>query len=70
MPELSLSNSIAGMLFSGAGFVAFIYGKRMHCWAPMVCGIALMMLPLFVTDLALLIMSALLSATAIVFRHN
>lgn len=70
MPEFSVSNTIAGFLFSSIGFVAFVYGKRMHCWTPMLCGIGLMMLPLFLTNLALLISSAVLSIAAIVFRHS
>lgn len=70
MPELSWSNFVAGLLFSSAGFVAFIYGKRMHCWAPMFCGIALMMLPLFVDDVVLLLTSAAFAAAAIIFRHS
>lgn len=36
----------------------------------MLCGLALMMLPLFVADIALLISSALLSTVALVFRHS
>ena len=52
------------------GFVAFTYGKRMRHWTPMICGLILMLLPLFVADLALLLTSALLGATAIVFRHS
>jgi hypothetical protein len=70
VPEMSLSNVIAGLIFSGLGFVVFTYGKRMNFWVPMFCGIGLMMLPLFVDDLPLLITSAALGAVAIIFRHN
>ena len=42
----------------------------MRQWTPIICGLILMLLPLFVADLALLLMSALLGATAIVFRHS
>lgn len=36
----------------------------------MLCGLALMMLPLFLADLALLIASAVISAAAVVFRNS
>lgn len=70
MPALSLPNCIAGLVFSSFGVVAFAYGKRMSCWTPMVCGIALMMLPLFLANAALLITSTVLGTVAIVFRHS
>jgi hypothetical protein len=70
VPEMSLPNIVAGLVFSGFGFVVFTYGKRMGYWIPMFCGIALMMLPLFVDDMALLVTSAALGAIAIIFRHS
>jgi hypothetical protein len=70
MPDAFTANCIGGLVFSGLGFVAFTYGKRMRHWTPMICGLILMLLPLFVADLALLLMSALLGATAIIFRHS
>ena len=63
-------NSVAGVVFSAFGFIVFTYGKRMKYWTPMLCGLALMLLPLFLADLALLISSALLGTAAIVFRHS
>ncbi len=30
--------------------VAFVYGKRMHVWRPMLIGLALMIYPYFVED--------------------
>ena len=70
MPDAFTANCIGSLVFSGLGFVAFTYGKRMRHWIPMICGLTLMLLPLFVEDLALLITSALLGAAAIVFRHS
>ena len=70
MPDAFTANCIGSLVFSGLGFVAFTYGKRMRHWTPMICGLVLMLLPLFVADLALLLTSALLGATAIVFRHS
>jgi len=43
-------NLIGGLVFGSIGFVAFIYGKRMNLWKPMLCGIALMVYPYFVSD--------------------
>jgi len=43
-----------GLLFSSIGFVAFVYGKRLSRWKPMLCGIALMVYPYFIADAALL----------------
>lgn len=70
MPNSFIVNSVAGVVFSAFGFIVFTYGKRMRYWTPMLCGLALMLLPLFVADLALLISSTLLGIAAIVFRHN
>ncbi|MEA3188398.1 MAG: hypothetical protein QOD99_2228 [Chthoniobacter sp.] len=44
------ANLIAGLLFSGIGFVAFVYGKKMTLWKPMVVGILLMGYPYFIYD--------------------
>ncbi|MBV9010131.1 MAG: hypothetical protein JO354_13360 [Verrucomicrobia bacterium] len=70
MPALSLSNFIGGLIFSSIGFVAFTYGRRMGYWIPMLCGIGLMVLPLFADDALLFVASAVLCATAVVFRHS
>ena len=70
MPASFIVNSVAGVVFSAFGFIVFSYGKRMRYWTPMLCGLALMLLPLFVADLALVISSALLGTAAIVFRHS
>ena len=70
VPEFSLTNIVAGLVFSGLGFVVFIYGKRMSYWVPMFCGIGLMMLPLFIADVPLLITSTVLGTIAIVFRNS
>ena len=70
VPDFFSLNCIAGVLFSAFGFVVFTYGKRMRYWTPMLCGLALMLLPLFVADVALLVGSTLLGIAAIVFRHT
>jgi hypothetical protein len=50
MLVFSAANLLAGLIFGSIGFVAFAYGKRMHLWTPMFCGIALMIYPYFVSD--------------------
>ena len=70
VPDFFSLNCVAGVVFSAFGFIVFTYGKRMKYWTPMLCGLALMLLPLFLADLALLITSAVLGTAAIVFRHT
>lgn len=69
MSALFTANCVASVVFSAFGFIVFTYGKRMRYWTPMLCGLGLMLLPLFVADVALLISSAILGTAAIVFRH-
>ncbi|MGB8803442.1 MAG: hypothetical protein WCC93_00845 [Chthoniobacterales bacterium] len=70
VPDFFSLDCVAGVVFSAFGFIVFTYGKRMKYWTPMLCGLALMLLPLFVADLALLVSSASLGTAAIVFRHT
>lgn len=44
---------LVGFLVSGAGFVAFTYGKRQRRLPQMLAGVALMVMPYFVESLAL-----------------
>jgi hypothetical protein len=39
---------LGSILFGAVGFVAFVYGKKMALWKPMVIGITLMTYPYFV----------------------
>jgi hypothetical protein len=69
MPVFSSANFIGGMLFGSIGFVAFIYGKRMHVWKPMLLGLALMAYPYFVeNDIALFAIGAVGTAALFLFR--
>jgi hypothetical protein len=70
MPVFSGANLIGGLLFGSIGFVAFIYGKRMHVWKPMFLGLALMVYPYFVTDdLMLFVIGAVGTAALFLFRE-
>lgn len=44
-----------GLLFGSIGLGFFIYGKKQQAIVPLVCGIALMVFPYFVTGTAWLV---------------
>ncbi len=69
MPTLTASAIIPGFLFGSIGFVAFVYGKRMHAWKPMFLGLGLMAYTYFVSD-ALIVygIGAVLTAALFFFR--
>src|SRR6478752_5699969 len=70
MPVFSGANLIGGLLFGSIGFVAFIYGKRMHVWKPMFLGLALMAYPYFVAnDIALFVIGVIGTAALFLFRE-
>ena len=48
--NISIGSIVAGLIFGGVGFVAFVYGKKQALWKPMAIGIALMAYPFFVAD--------------------
>ena len=69
MPVLNGANLIGGLLFGSIGFVAFVYGKRMHVWKPMFLGLALMAYPYFVANnIALFAIGLAGTATLFLFR--
>ena len=69
MPSFSGAEIIANLLFGSVGFVAFVYGKRMHVWKPMFIGLALMAYTYFVqTPILLYGIGTVLTAGLFVFR--
>ena len=48
MPDFDTSTLLLGLLFSGIGFVAFRYGRKMELVGPVVIGLVLMAYPMFV----------------------
>ncbi len=69
MPSFSGAEIIANLLFGSVGFVAFVYGKRMHIWKPMFIGLALMVYTYFVQSPILLYgIGTVLTAGLFVFR--
>ena len=70
MGNFSLASMIAWIIFGGIGFVAFIYGKKMSNWRPLVIGILLMGYPYFVSNLVILyLVGALLTGALFIFRE-
>jgi hypothetical protein len=67
MLNFSAANLIGGFVFGSIGFVAFIYGKRMNLWKPMLLGIALMVYPYFVNNDAAMIVIGIVGSTALFF---
>lgn len=69
MPVFSGLNLVGGLIFGSIGFVAFVYGKRMHVWKPMFLGIALMAYPYFVeNDIAMFAIGVVGTAALFLFR--
>lgn len=50
---------IWGLLFGSIGMGFFIYGKRQKAVVPLVCGLALMAFPYFVSDTVLVVVIGL-----------
>jgi hypothetical protein len=70
VPVFSGLNLVGGLLFGSIGFVAFIYGKRMHVWKPMFLGLALMAYPYFVeNDIVLFAIGVVGTAALFLFRE-
>jgi hypothetical protein len=52
---LDTSSLLWGLLFGSIGMGFFIYGKKQRMAVPLVCGLALMIFPYFVTNAFLLV---------------
>lgn len=70
LPNFSGAALAANLLFSSIGFVALVYGKRMHAWKPMLIGLALMAYTYFVESAVVLCaVGVLLIAMLFLFRE-
>ncbi len=66
---MGFSQLLAGLVFGGVGFVAFVYGKKQAQLKTMVLGITLMAYPYFITNgLALWLIGAGLTAALFLVR--
>jgi hypothetical protein len=52
---LSVSSILWGFLFGSFGLGFFIYGKKQHAVVPLICGLALMVFPYFISNTILLV---------------
>jgi len=52
---LNASTLLWGVLFGSIGFGFFLYGRKQRAIVPLVCGLALMVFPYFVSGTMLLI---------------
>lgn len=53
---MSSSLLLWGVLFSSIGMGYFIYGKKQNATVPLVCGIALMVIPYFITSVMVMVL--------------
>jgi len=52
---LDTSSLMWGLLFGSVGLGFFLYGKKQSAVVPLVCGLALMALPYFISNTVLLV---------------
>ncbi|WP_449428046.1 hypothetical protein [Rhodanobacter umsongensis] len=52
---LNASTLLWGVLFGSIGFGFFVYGRKQRAIVPLVCGLALMVFPYFVSGTVLLV---------------
>lgn len=52
---MSASLLLWGVLFGSVGFGYFLYGKKQKALVPLLCGIALMAFPYFISNTVLLV---------------
>ena len=55
MDAVSVSWLLWGLLFGSIGLGFFVYGKRQRAVVPLVCGMALMVFPYFVSSTILIV---------------
>ncbi|OGX24734.1 MAG: hypothetical protein A2787_01900 [Omnitrophica WOR_2 bacterium RIFCSPHIGHO2_01_FULL_48_9] len=66
----SWANVIGNVLFSGIGFVAFWYGRKMKSLRSVILGLVLMIFPYFVSQtLTLYVIGAILCAVLYFWRE-
>lgn len=54
MGDLSASSLFLGVLFGSVGLGFFIYGRKQRTIVPLLCGLALMVVPYFIPNALLL----------------
>jgi len=57
---ISASTLILGVIFGAIGLGFFVYGKKQKAIIPLFCGIVLMILPYFIPNMYILILSGII----------
>ena len=66
---MTAANLIGSILFGSIGFGAFMYGKKLAAWKPMVLGVALMVFPYAIQDTGGMYAAGILLTSALfIFR--
>jgi len=52
---MDTSSLLWGLIFGAFGFGFFVYGKKQQAIVPLLCGLALMIFPYFVSNVFLLV---------------
>jgi hypothetical protein len=67
---MSAADLLWGVLFGSLGLAYFVYGKKQGAPVPLLCGIALMLFPYFVSNLWLMVGIGLVLAALPYFLRN
>ena len=57
--SLDTSSLMWGVLFSSIGLGFFLYGKKQKAVVPLVCGLGLMVMPYFISNILLLVAASI-----------
>lgn len=57
---ISTSTFLMGVIFGAIGLGVFVYGKKQKAIIPLFCGIGLMVLPYFIPNMYILILSGII----------
>ena len=68
--SMSTGNLIGNVIFSGIGFVAFMYGKKQGRFNPLVSGGVLMVYPYFVTNTVLMVLVGIALTAAVWYARD
>jgi hypothetical protein len=56
--QFDQTSLLLSLVFSGAGFVLFVYGKKQQRWPQLVAGLAMMVYPYFATSATALLVGS------------
>ena len=56
MASMNISQLLWGVLFGAIGMGYFVYGRKQRAVVPLVCGVALMVFPYFVSNAVLIVL--------------